>query len=75
MLEVAIIVYLGEQAQDFIHDYFGPITIVTVIVIMIGYIGYRSYKARQWSSNKKTGLTLSQFVHQTRSKGVSLRSK
>lgn len=53
MLEVAIIVYLGEKAQDFIHDYFGPITIVTVIVIMIGYIGYRSYRARQWSSNKK----------------------
>lgn len=41
MIEALVIVYLGKAAQDFITQYFGPITIITVIVIVLAYILYR----------------------------------
>lgn len=46
MLEAVAIVYLGEAAQAFIDNYFGPLTIIAVIVIIVGYLGYRLYKSR-----------------------------
>lgn len=52
MIEALVIVYLGEAAQAFIHDYFGPLTIIAVIVVIIGYIAYRLYKSRKTPLDK-----------------------
>lgn len=52
MIEALVIVYLGEAAQAFINDYFGPLTIIAVIVVIIGYIAYRLYKSRKTPLDK-----------------------